>query len=78
MIVQNSILEAPSASQITDLSSKLQQLRRLRVQSDGPEVSCHLNSAMQAVEHAPANRTKLDPGIFIGIIINSNQPAASA
>jgi hypothetical protein len=70
MIMQTPIVETPVPGQIADLSVKLQQLRRLRTQRDKP-ASSHLNSAFQAHARGSVNQTKLDPGVFIGIIINS-------
>jgi len=73
------VIEAPDAHEISDLSTKLQQLRRLRVQQPGEQpASWHLNSALQATEHKGAGKTELDPGVFIGIIINPNQANAKS
>lgn len=70
------VVEAPVAHEISDLSAKLQQLRRLRVQQPGEQpASWHLNSALQATEHKAGSTTQLDPGVFIGIIINPNLAA---
>lgn len=76
MIVQNPVVES-STHQISELSGKLRQLRRLKVHEDGPPVSWHLNSAMQAAQQSAANKTKLDPTIFIGIILpNESTPSS--
>ena len=73
------VVEAPVAHEISDLSTKLDQLRRLRVQPGEQPASWHLNSALQATEHKAAGKTKLDAGVFIGIIIDPNQaPAAKS
>jgi len=73
------VLEAPVAHEISDLSTKLQQMRRLRVQQPGEQpASWHLNSALQATEHRAAPKSDLDPGVFIGIIINPNQAKAKS
>jgi hypothetical protein len=74
------VVEAPVAHEISDLSTKLQQMRRLRVQQPGAQpTSWHLNSALQATEHTAAGKTKLDAGVFIGIIIDPNTaPAAKS
>jgi hypothetical protein len=68
MIANNSALEMQVTNPTTDLSVKLQQLRRLREPSEGPPVSWHLNSALQAAERSPANKTKAAAGIFIGLL----------
>ena len=71
------VVEAPVAHEISDLSTKLQQLRRLQVRQPAEQpASWHLNSALQATEHKAASSTELDPGVFIGIIINPNQAKA--
>jgi len=71
------VLEAPVAHEISDLSTKLQQLRRLRVQQPAEQpASWHLNTALQPAEHQASSSTELDPGVFIGIIINPNQASA--
>jgi hypothetical protein len=75
------VVEAPVAHEISDLSTKLQQMRRLRVQQQPGEqpTSWHLNSALQATDHKAAGKTKLDAGVFIGIIIDPNTaPAAKS
>ncbi len=77
MIMQNPIVEAPVPGQIADLSIKLQQLRRLRGQADRP-ASSHLSSALQAPARGPLKPTKLDAGVFIGIIINPNSSTSNA
>jgi len=71
------VVEAPVAHEISDLSTKLHQLRRLRVQPEQPS-SWHLNSALQTAEHKAAGKTKLDAGVFIGIIIDPNQANAKS
>lgn len=73
------VVEAPVAHEISDLSIKLQQLRRLQVRPPGERpASWHLNSALQATEHKAAGKTKLDAGVFIGIIIDPNTPSAKS
>lgn len=65
MLVQNPVVEKP----ITELSTKLQQLRRLKGQSAGPPASWHLNSALQAAKNEPAGIKSEVSYIFIGIEI---------
>ncbi|HEY2116366.1 MAG TPA: hypothetical protein VGJ51_14815 [Candidatus Angelobacter sp.] len=72
------VVEAPVAHDISDLSTKLHQLRRLRAQPGEQPASWHLNSALQAAEHKGASKTKLDAGVFIGIIIDPNQTGAKS
>jgi hypothetical protein len=59
----------PVGQPIVDLSTKLQQLRRLKTQPQAQPGSRHLSSALQVAKHEPVG-TKADVSyIFIGIIL---------
>ncbi len=76
MLTQISVA-APIAEQeiMTGLSAKLRQLRRLRVTSDAPLPSLHLQSALQSAQQAPARETPEVTYIFIGISLPQVVPA---
>jgi hypothetical protein len=72
MLDHSPVVESAAEKQTIELSAKLQQLRRLRVQPDGQTTSQHLNSALQAAKREPANLKSEVSYVFIGIEIPSS------
>jgi hypothetical protein len=65
-------IAAPTVEQpIVELSTKLQQLRRLKTQPQAQPSSRHLTSALQAARQEPAGMKADVSYIFIGIILPS-------
>lgn len=69
MLEQDHLAESSVGKQTTELSAKLQQLRRLKAQPEGLPTSFHLNSAIQAAKREPSNMKSEVSYVFIGIEI---------
>jgi len=73
MPLQNCSTGNNPAEDVSVLSSRLQQLRRLKSKTAPGQVSCHLQSALEVAKRDPADKTPEVSYIFIGIVVPSSQ-----
>jgi hypothetical protein len=69
MLTQMSVAEPVFEKDMTEISTKLRQLRRLRAGTELQPASLHLQSALQAAKCEPVGAAPEVSYIFIGIII---------